>query len=141
MRNDLPTRGAYPRKILRRPRRSRRSSACTRRSNSSGSSLRSERGVTVTRLILRGGGGKWARKSLPNGRGSDRSDSFFQRSGGVQGQVQLQDVAAGFTKAPQLAVLGIGGYQLAEGVGGDAAGGGDAGHLQERADVMEKTPF
>src|ERR1017187_7387525 len=40
-------------------------------------------------------------KSLPDGRGSDRSDSFFQGGGGVQGQVQLQDVDTGLTRSEE----------------------------------------
>src|ERR1019366_7622177 len=140
MRNDLPTRGAYPRKILRRPRRSRRSSAWTRRSNSSGLGLRSARGVTMSRIILCGAGNlacgpDFQRVQAPAesrrqpGLAAPQAESFLWRGGGVEGEVQLQPVDAGFAQNAQLAVLGIGGYQLAESVGGHAAGGGHAGHL------------
>src|ERR1017187_7551825 len=145
MRNDLPTRGAYPRKILSRPRRSRRSSACTRRSNSSGLGLRSERGVTVSRIILAWDGRKKA--SVPSrsrlglglqcaNRSRDREGAFAwtlrsmsQGGGRVQGQVELQDVHSGFAQDAHLTVLCMGGDQLADSLGGHPASGGHAGHL------------
>src|ERR1019366_785185 len=120
MRSDLPTRGAYPRKILRRPRFSRRSSACTRRSNSSGVGLRSVRGVTVSRIVLAWGGRDRNRRTqrVP------RPVLFC-----VQSEVELQDIHSGFAEDGHLTVLGMGGDQLAESLGGHPAGGGHAGHL------------
>ena len=44
-------------------------------------------------------------------------------------EVELQDVDPGLAQESQLPVFGIGGYQLADGIGGHAAGGGDARHL------------
>jgi hypothetical protein len=42
----------------------------------------------------------------------------------IQRQVQLQHVDTGFTEKAQLAVFGVGGYQLAHGVYRHFAGGG-----------------
>ena len=81
MRYDLPTREAYPRKTLRRPRLSRRSSACTFRSSSSGF------GRTLSTLGI---------SPQDNPAGSDLAritseELLLDGNGAIQGEIQFQN--------------------------------------------------
>src|SRR5581483_8586165 len=108
MRCDLPTREAYPRNTLSRPRCSRRSSACKRSRSSSGLGLRSVGTVTSSTILFARGGGL------------------------IEIKVQQKNVDTRFSKKAPLATFGVFDDQLGNELRRHTATSGYPGNLSFR---------